>query len=63
VDLLRVLRRDFLDVHAAFGRRHQADALRHAVDDHADIELFLDVGALFDQQAPHLLSRAGRSGA
>jgi hypothetical protein len=56
MDLFRVLRRDFLDVHAAFGRSHQGDALRDSVDDHADVELLLDVGALLDQQAPHLLS-------
>ena len=55
MDLLRRLRRDLLDVHAAFGARHQADALRHAVDDHADVELLADVGALLDQQPPHLL--------
>ncbi len=55
VDLLRRLRRDFLDVHAAFGARHQADALRHAIDDHADVELLADVGAFLDQQPAHLL--------
>ena len=31
-----------------------------AVDHHADVELLLDVGTVFDQQAPHLLAvRAG----
>ncbi len=55
VDLLGRLRGDFLDVHAALGARHQHDALRAAVDDHADVELLLDVGALLDQQPAHLL--------
>ena len=29
------------------------DALRGAVDDHADIEFFADIGALLHQQAIH----------
>ena len=32
------------------------DALRAAVDDHPDVELLADVGALLDQQAAHLLA-------
>ena len=55
-DLFRRLGGDFLDVHAALGRRHQHDFLRAAVDHHAGIHLFLDVGAFFDEEAPHLLA-------
>ena len=54
------MRRHFLDVHAAFARRHQRHALGGAIDDHADIQFLGDVGALLDQQAPYLL--AGRAG-
>jgi hypothetical protein len=59
-DLVNLLRRfggDLLDVHPALGARHQHDPLRHAVDDHADVELLTNVRALLDQQAPHLLAR------
>ena len=63
VNLLRRLGGDFLDVHAAFRARHQHHALRRAIDDHADVELLLDVGAFLDQQTPHLLPlRAGLVG-
>ena len=51
-----VMRGDLLDVHAAFARGHQRHALRGAVDDHADVQLLRDVGALLDQQSPHLLA-------
>ena len=57
VDLLRRRGRHRLDVHAAFRARHQAHALRGAVDDHRDVELLLDVGALLDQQPAHFLAR------
>jgi hypothetical protein len=50
---LRRAGRDFLDVHAPLGTRHQRDALRRAVDHHGDVELLADVGALLHQQAPH----------
>jgi hypothetical protein len=56
VDLLRGMRGDFLDVHAAFGRRHHAHLLRAAIHHDADVEFLVDIGALFDQQAPHLLA-------
>src|SRR5882672_3479762 len=56
VDLPGRLCRDFLDVHAAFAGGHERDALRAAVDHHADVELLLDVGAFFDQEPPHFLS-------
>ena len=43
--------------------RKTAEALRGAVDDHADVKLLADVGALLDQQPPHLLAaRAGLVG-
>src|SRR5258707_891666 len=51
VYFLRMLRGDFLDLHAAFRTRHQRDALRGAIDDHADIEFFANVGTLLDQQS------------
>ena len=50
------MRGDFLDVHAAFGTRHQANALGPAVDHHADVEFFFDVRAFFNQQATDFLS-------
>ena len=55
VDFLRRVRCDFLDVHAALARGHQAHLLRDPVHHHADVEFALDVGALFDQEAPHFL--------
>jgi hypothetical protein len=56
MDLLGSLGRDFLDVHPAFARTHEDHALRSAVDDHRDVKLLADVGALFDQQPAHFLS-------
>jgi hypothetical protein len=50
------VRGNFLDVHAALARCHQADALCGAVDHHPDVELLADVGTLFDQQPAHLLA-------
>ena len=61
--LLRRLRGDRLDIHAAFGARHQAHALRHAVDHHGDVELLPDVRAFLDQQPADFLPRRSRSGA
>ena len=55
VNPLGRVRRDFLDVHAAFGRGHHGDLLRAAVHHDADIKLLLDVGTFLDEQAPHLL--------
>jgi hypothetical protein len=63
VDFFRMRCSHFLDVHAAFARGHQHDALRDAVGDHRHIEFLLDVGAFFDQQAAHFLAfRAGLVG-
>ncbi len=60
MDILRCLGGDFLDIHAALATRHQAHALRAAVNHHADVELLLDVGAFFDQESPYFLpQRAG----
>ncbi len=53
-DLLRVLGRHLLDVHAALGRCHRGDAARAPVDQHADIEFALDVAAFLDIDALHL---------
>ncbi len=56
VDFFRRVRGDLFDVHAAFRGSHHADFLRAAVHDQSDVQLLADIGALFDQQAPHLLS-------
>src|SRR6185437_6103680 len=53
-DLLRMLGGDFLDLHAALGRGHHGDARGLAVDQHAEIELALDITALLDIDALHL---------
>ncbi|ABA49494.1 hypothetical protein BURPS1710b_0976 [Burkholderia pseudomallei 1710b] len=60
VDRFRRLFRDFLDVHAAFARRHHDDLLRHAIDHDADIQFLLDVRAFFDQQTVDLLAFRAR---
>jgi hypothetical protein len=54
-DLLGRVVGDLLDVHAAFGRRHQRHAALLAIDDHGEVELALDVEPLLDEQAAHLL--------
>ena len=59
-DLLRRVVRDLLDVHAALGRDHEGDPAGVAVDQHRQVELLRDVGALLDIQPVHLL--AGRAG-
>ena len=56
VDLLRVRGRDLLDVHAAFGRRHDGDAAGRPIEGDGDVELLLDGQALLDEQALHLLA-------
>ena len=43
--------------------RHHRDLLGGAIGQHGDVVLLLDVGAFLDQQAPHLLAFAARSGA
>jgi hypothetical protein len=59
-DLVWRVVRDLLDVHAAFGRGDDRNARRLAVDQHREIELLLDRGALLDVDAIDLLShRAG----
>ena len=61
VDLLRRVGGDFLDFHAALGARHQRDALRGAIDDHADVQFLADVRALFHQQPLHHRALRDRS--
>jgi hypothetical protein len=48
--------RHFLDVHAAFAGGDQGHLLRGAVGHQRDVVLLLDVGAVFDVQAAHLLA-------
>ncbi len=50
------VRGNFFNVHAAFAGGHEHHALGGAIDHHADIQLFFNVRALFDEQAPHLLT-------
>ena len=52
-DGVRRLRRDFLDVHAAGGRRHDDGASHAAVEHEAQIQLALNREALFHQHARH----------
>src|SRR5690606_23509264 len=56
VDFLGRLGGDFFDVHTAFAGGHQRHALGAAIDDHADVQFFLDVGAFLDQQTTDLLA-------
>ena len=59
-DLLRRVVRDFLDVHAAFGRDDEGDARRGAIDEQGQIEFAIDRRALFDIEAiDDLALRAG----
>jgi arylsulfatase A-like enzyme len=52
--------RHFFNVHAAFAGGNEGHLLRGAVGYHRQVILFLDIGAVFDVQAPHLLAqRAG----
>ncbi|MCY1363885.1 hypothetical protein D9M69_506650 [compost metagenome] len=53
----------FLDVHAAFARCDQRHLLARAVGDERHIQFLVDVGAVFDVEATHLLAfRAGLVG-
>ena len=47
-DLVGRVVRDLLDVHAAFGRDHDRDARGLAVEQHRQIELLVDRGAVLD---------------
>ena len=53
VNLVRRMLGNLFDFHAAFGTGHQRDALRGAVDHHADVQFLADVGAFLDQQTFH----------
>ena len=52
-DLLRRLRRDLLDVHAAFGRRHDRNPCRATVHQNRNVQLAPDVAALLDVHPLH----------
>ena len=59
-DLFGRLVRDFLDVHAAFGRDHEGDARGLTVDQRREIELAVDGRAFLDVEPVDLLAvRAG----
>ena len=60
VNLLRRMCGHFLDVDPTLRACNQRDLLRRAIDDHADIELLLDIGAVFDQQPANFLSARTR---
>ena len=51
---------DFFDIHAAFARCHEDDALGTAVHHHAGVQLLPDVCAFLDKQTPHLLAFRSR---
>ena len=59
-DLLGRVVGDVLDVHAAFGGDHERHARGFTVDQQREIELLLDVRAVFEIEAVDLL--AGRAG-
>ena len=59
-DFFRRLVRDLLDVHAAFGGDDEGDARGLAIDQHGEVELALDGGAVLDIEAVDFLAvRAG----
>ncbi|MPN58270.1 hypothetical protein SDC9_205973 [bioreactor metagenome] len=47
---------NFLDIHAAFGRRHDGDALGSTIGQCSNVVFMLDVSAFLDQQVAHLLT-------
>ena len=53
-DLLRRVRGDFLDVHAAGGRRDEGDVALVAIEHQAQVQLALDLRAFLDE---HLANR------
>ena len=59
-DLLRRLLGDLLDLHAAFGRRHDDVAAHRSVEEDGEVELTFDVDALLQvEPVDDLALRAG----
>ena len=56
----RLLHRDFLDVHAAFGRKQNERLTRLDVVQHGGIEFARDLGLRFDQQTLDLVVADGQ---
>ncbi len=52
-DLFRRRRRNFFDIHAAFGGGHDRNPTGPTVDQHAEVQLARDVGAFFDVNPAH----------
>ena len=56
VDLFRRVMRDALDVHATLCRDDEGDARSLAIDQHGEVELLLDIGAVLNVEAVDLLA-------
>jgi len=56
VDFLGRRMRDFLDIHAAFGRDDEGDAAGRTIDEEREVEFLGDVGAVGDVEAVDLLA-------
>ena len=55
-DLLGRIVRHILDIHAAFGRNDQGDAVAGAVDQHREVEFLVDIDAVGDIKPVDLLA-------
>ena len=57
VNFLRRLGRHLLDIHAAFGRRHDGDVAGFAVHEHSEVKLAVDIATVLDVDAFDFLAR------